>query len=148
MQNARRYERIHSQLQELFLKSESRISRMATVAALVHNKMPHFSWTGFYILTGDELSVGPYQGALACLSLEKGQGVCWGAVCERKTIIVPDVSQFPGHIACDPRSRSEIAVPLFEPDQNVWAVFDVDSHRLNAFSEVDREWLEKIASLI
>jgi L-methionine (R)-S-oxide reductase len=144
---AKRYERIWAQLQDLFAETGNKISRMAAAAALLHHKMPHFFWTGFYILTGEELLVGPYQGTLACLSLEKNQGVCWAAVRRRTTILVPDVREFPGHIACDSRSKSEIAVPLSGPDGNVYAVLDVDSRRLGAFSEVDREWLEKIAAL-
>jgi L-methionine (R)-S-oxide reductase len=138
---AKRYQRIWVQLHELFQKTENKISRMSTAAALLHHKMPHFYWTGFYIRTGDELQVGPYQGTLACLSLEKNKGVCWAGVRRRKTVVVPDVHKFPGHIACDSRSNAEIIVPLFAAGKKVWAVLDVDSRQLNAFSEVDREWL-------
>jgi L-methionine (R)-S-oxide reductase len=94
------------------------------------------------------LTVGPYQGALACLVLEKKKGVCWAGVTRRRTVIVPDVHKFPGHIACDSRSNSEIVVPLFDAKGKVWGVLDIDSREFNAFSEVDREWLEKIAGLI
>jgi GAF domain-containing protein len=121
---------------------------MATIAALLHNKMPHFFWTGFYLLEAGELVVGPYQGSLACMVLEKKKGVCWAGILRRMTIIVPDVHKFPGHIACDSRSNSEIVVPLFDEKNKAWSVLDVDSQNFNAFSEVDKEWLEKIVRLI
>jgi L-methionine (R)-S-oxide reductase len=145
---ARRYERIYAQLPPLLTGTANRTARLATVAALLHHKMPRFFWTGFYILDGGELTVGPYQGTLACLVLAKNQGVCWAAVNRRETVIVPDVHKFPGHVACDSRSQSEIVVPLFDERGAVWGVLDVDSTSLAAFSEVDREWLEKIVRLI
>lgn len=121
---------------------------MATVAALLHHKMPHFLWTGFYTLTEGELVVGPYQGPLACQVLEKGKGVCWAGIQQRQTLIVPDVHAFPGHISCNSRSKSEIVVPLIDREGRVWGVLDVDSRQLNAFSEIDQEWLERIVGLI
>jgi L-methionine (R)-S-oxide reductase len=145
---ARRYGRIQAQLEPLLAATANTTARMATVAALLHHKLPHFYWTGFYILDRGELTVGPYQGTLACLVLEKNRGVCWAAVNRRETVVVPDVHKFPGHIACDSRSASEIVVPLFNKRREVWAVLDVDSRSLDAFSKVDREWLEKIAKLI
>ena len=145
---ARRYGRIYVQLEPLLAGTANPTARMATVAALLHHKLPHFFWTGFYILDRGELTVGPYQGALACLVLEKNQGVCWAAVDRRETVVVPDVHKFPDHIACDSRSASEIVVPLVNKRREVWAVLDVDSRSLDAFSEVDREWLEKIAKLL
>jgi L-methionine (R)-S-oxide reductase len=145
---AKRYERIFFQLKPLLSKTKNKTARMATVVALLHLKMPHFFWTGFYVVDRDELTVGPYQGALACLILEKKKGVCWAGVIRRRTVIVPDVHKFPGHIACDSRSNSEIVVPVFNARGKVWAVLDVDSRELNAFSEVDRDWLERIVGLI
>lgn len=144
----KRYKRIYSQLQELFTKTENKIARMATIAALLHHKMPHYFWTGFYTLIEDELTVGPYQGPLACQVLETKKGVCWASFERKKTIIVPDVHKFPGHIACDSRSNSEIVVPLFRENNQAWGVLDVDSRKLDAFSGVDKEWLEKIVKLI
>ncbi len=144
----RRYERVYHQLQELLLKTENKAARMATVAALLHHKMPQFFWTGFYILTEGELIVGPYQGPLACQVLKKKKGVCWAGILQAKTIIIPDVHKFPGHIVCDSRSNSEIVVPLFNKEKEVWAVLDVDSRKLNTFSYIDKEWLEKIVKLI
>ena len=145
---SKRYERIYHQLQELLTETENKVARMATAVALVHHKMPHFFWTGFYELDEGELIVGPYQGPLACQVLEKKKGVCWAGVERKETIVVPDVHKFPGHIACDSRTNSEIVVPLFNPDGQVWAVLDVDSRKLNAFSEVDKDWLERIVKLI
>jgi L-methionine (R)-S-oxide reductase len=145
---ARRYQRIYKQLGELLAVTKNKTARMATVAALLHHKMPHFFWTGVYCLDGGELTVGPYQGSLACLVLEKEMGVCWAGILGRRTVVVPDVHEFPGHIACDSRSRSEIVVPLFDEKHQVWGVLDVDSRALSAFSEVDAEWLEKIVALV
>lgn len=151
-QLAGRYERIFLQLEELFEGyAESGcddISRMATIAALLHHKMPHYFWTGFYRLEGGELIVGPYQGPLACAVLPGPDGVCWTGVRERRSIIVPDVHAFAGHVACDERSRSEIVVPVREPAGNVVGVLDVDSDQPDAFSEADRAGLEKIVQLI
>lgn len=144
----KRYERIFGQLQDLVKQTENKTARMATTIALLHHKMPHYFWTGFYTLIDGELTVGPYQGPLACPVLEKKKGVCWAGMKRKKTIVVPDVHKFPGHISCDSRSNSEIVVPLFREDGQVWGVLDVDSQKLNAFSEVDKEWLERIVELI
>ena len=145
---SKRYQRVHKQLEELLVKTDNKIARMATIASLLHHKMPHFFWTGFYILFKGNLVVGPYQGPLACQVLEREKGVCWEGVKTKKTIVVPDVHKFTGHIACDRRSNSEIVVPLFDDKEDVWAVLDVDSRKFDAFSEVDREGLEKIVKLI
>jgi len=145
---SKRYKRIFHQLEELLEKTENEIARMATAAALLHHKMPHFFWTGFYIITQGELIVGPYQGPLACQMLEKKKGVCWAGVERKDVIIVPDVHKFPGHVVCDSRSNSEIVVPLFNQNNEVWAILDVDSRKFNAFSEIDKEWLVKIVGLI
>lgn len=144
----RRYQRIYDQLLTLLPKASSSISQMATVTALLHHKMPHFFWTGFYIIHHDDLFVGPYQGPLACQVLKKNKGVCWAAILQQSTIVVPDVHKFPGHIACDSRSNSEIAIPLFDENSQPRAVLDVDSRKYDAFSEVDKKWLEKIIGLI
>lgn len=143
-----RYQRIYDQLLSLLPIANSSISQMATVTALLHHKMPHFFWTGFYVLHHDELTVGPYQGPLACQALEKNKGVCWAAILQRCALVVPDVHKFSGHIACDSRSNSEIAIPLFGENSQPWAVLDVDSRKYDAFSEIDKKWLEKITGLI
>jgi len=120
---------------------------MATVAALLHAKMPHHSWTGFYFVAAeDELHVGPYQGPLACQVL-RGGGVCLHCAKTGEPVVVPDLEEFPGHIPCDPRSRSEIAVPLLRGDRVV-AVLDIDSHAPAAFDAADVPPLERILFLL
>ncbi len=143
-----RYERLYEQIEDLMKKSDSSLSHMATICAVLHNKMDYFFWTGFYLLQDGKLQVGPYQGPLACQELEKEKGVCWAACNTKTSIIVPDVSLYPGHIACDNRSKSEIAVPLFSEENKVVAVLDVDSQSLESFNNVDQEWLSKIITLI
>lgn len=143
-----RYERIYAQLEELMKKSAEPIARMATICAVLHHKMDHYFWTGFYLLKDDQLTVGPYQGPVACQELEKGKGVCWAAVTDAEPVIVPDVNQFPGHIACDPRSKSELTLPVFGPRSEIKAVLDVDSGQPDAFTRVDVRFLAKIADLV
>lgn len=143
-----RYDRIYDQLSGLLNATDDVVSRMATVAALLHHKMDGFFWTGFYLLSDGNLFVGPYQGPVACQVLAKDTGVCWTGVNQGKTIIVPDVEQFPGHIACDSRSRSEIVVPVWNKDGHIIAVLDVDSKELEQFDETDAAGLEKIVGLI
>jgi GAF domain-containing protein len=143
-----RYRRIADQLDELFAKCPDPVARMATVVALLHHKMPHFFWTGVYRLTDGKLIVGPYQGPLACAVLPGPEGVCWAAVLRGKSILVPDVHAFPGHVACDSRSRSELVVPLRDARGKIAGVLDVDSDRPAAFSQTDVSHLEKIVAMI
>ncbi|GAB4369253.1 MAG: GAF domain-containing protein [Acidobacteriota bacterium] len=147
---ADRYRRIDGQLAGLFAKYGAAAdleARLATAVAVLHHKMPHFFWTGVYRLVGDDLVVGPYQGPLACAVLERGKGVCRACVERRETIVVPDVHAFADHIACDPRSRSEIVVPIIR-DGAVLGVLDVDSDRPEAFGAVDAEGLERIVATV
>ena len=123
------------------------IALMATINSVLAHRFDHYFWTGFYRVCGDRLVIGPYIGTVGCLQIEFGRGVCGTAAAKRETIVVPDVSQFPGHIACDPNSKSEIVVPVFDRERNLIAVFDVDSDRLNAFDEEDRVGLERVLSL-
>ena len=143
-----RYERIYKQLEELVGKSDNPISRMATVVAVLHHKMEYFFWTGFYLMQDGRLLVGPYQGPVACQELAKNKGVCWSGINKKETIVVADVHQFPDHIACDSRSKSEIVVPLRSRKDEIIGVLDVDSKDLASFDEIDAEWLEKIIKLI
>lgn len=146
---ASRYERILRQLEGLIGKSADPIARMATVAAVLHHKQPRFSWTGFYLLREGDLVVGPYQGPVACLVLQpRHTGVCWAGIDRGETVVVPDVNAFPGHIACDDRSRSEIVVPLRDAEGRVVGVLDVDSTHPAAFDGDDAEWLERVAALV
>ena len=123
------------------------IALMATINSVLANRFPHFFWTGFYRVCGDRLIVGPYIGTVGCLQIELGRGVCGTAAARRETLVVPDVSQFPGHIACDPNSKSEIVVPVFGSDGALVAVLDVDSDSLDAFDDDDRAGLERIVAL-
>lgn len=144
---AGRYARIHAQLDALITgKSPNLVAAMATISAVLHAKMPHHSWTGFYLVAGDELHVGPYQGPVACQVLRE-EGVCIMCLRTAHPIVVPDVHRFPGHVACDPRSRSEIVLPVIGQGRVV-AVFDVDSHQPAQFSEADVAPLERILSLL
>ncbi len=142
----KRYDRIYEQLKELFVKSDNINGRMATMAALLHHKM-NFFWTGFYFNINGRLIVQTYQGPLACMVLKDGTGVCHEAFVQGKTIVVPDVDKFPGHIACDSRSKSEIVVPVRYNGKMI-AVLDVDSDEPHFFDDADKEGLEKIVTLI
>jgi L-methionine (R)-S-oxide reductase len=123
------------------------IAAMATIAALIHHAFGHL-WTGFYrvIEPGVLLRVGPYQGSLGCLDITFGRGVCGTAAAEMRTVIVPDVGKFPGHITCDARSRSEIVVPVLGSKGDLIAVLDIDSEQLDAFNEEDQWGLERLVS--
>jgi L-methionine (R)-S-oxide reductase len=123
------------------------IALMSTINSVLANRFPHFFWTGFYRVCGDRLVVGPYIGTVGCLQIEFGRGVCGTAAQRRETVVVPDVNEFPGHIACDAQSKSEIVVPVFGPAGELIAVLDVDSTQLNAFDEDDARGLERIAGL-
>ncbi len=145
----KKYERLFNQISELIQKnSNNPTSNMSTIIAVLHHKIKYFFWTGFYFLVDGKLQVGPYQGSLACINLVENTGAYWTAINQKKTIIVPDVEAFPGHIACDSRSRSEIIVPLFNENNKLCGVLDADSRELNSFDEVDTYWLEKITTLI
>lgn len=146
-----RYARIADQLHELFTTgpkaTDDAVARMATICALLHHKMPHFFWTGFYLLKQGRLVVGPYQGPLACAVLPGPEGVCWAGLRDASTVIVPDVHAFADHVACDARSRSEIVVPLRDGDRLV-GVLDVDADREDAFGPADAAGLERIVALV
>ena len=120
---------------------------MANVCAAIQQEMGFF-WTGFYRVVGNELLLGPFQGPVACMHIPFGKGVCGSAWKQRETIVVPDVEQFPGHIACSSLSRSEIVVPLFSDSGEVTAVLDIDSKELATFDDTDRTYLEAICGLI
>ncbi len=147
-QRSARYDRVAAQLKELFGATRDPIARMATVAALLHAKLPGYFWTGWYLLRDGDLTVGPYQGPLACQVLKRHAGVCWAAVDGGESVIVPDVHAFAGHIACDPRSRSEIVVPLRDGAGSIVGVLDVDSRELARFDDTDRAGLEPIVALV
>ncbi len=141
-----RYERLLPQVAALCDGEHDLIAKMANVSALLHHEF-NFWWTGFYRVVGGELLLGPFQGPLACVHIAYGRGVCGTAWKERRTVVVPDVEQFPGHIACSSESRSEIVVPVFR-NEEVIAVLDIDSRDLNTFDATDARYLERLVALM
>lgn len=137
-----KYEELVAQAKALSEAENDEIALMANVAAIIHGTF-HFWWTGFYRVVGEELVLGPFQGPLACTRIKFGRGVCGTAWKEKRSVVVPDVEEFPGHIACSSASRSEIVVPMFRNGE-VFAVLDIDSEKLSTFDETDRVFLEKI----
>lgn len=139
------YDQLQEHVASVLAGVDDDIAAMATISCLVHHAFGHL-WTGFYrvVEPGHLLRVGPYQGMLGCLEISFGKGVCGTAAATRRTIIVPDVEEFPGHITCDSRARSEIVVPVFGPDGSLCAVLDVDSARLRAFDGDDAAGLERL----
>jgi GAF domain-containing protein len=145
---AEAYEALREQLRRLLDPSPGFLAGMATTAALLRGTFAHFFWVGFYVPAEDgSLVVGPYQGPLACLKLPPGKGVCGAAAKAGRTILVPDVHAFPGHIACDPRARSEIVVPVIH-DKRLKAVLDVDCAEPNAFDLIDQVGLEELVRIL
>jgi L-methionine (R)-S-oxide reductase len=149
LDKASRYRELAPQLAALFEGEPDLVANLANAAAVIRECVTAASWVGFYRTRGAELVLGPFQGKVACVRIAIGRGVCGTAAAERRTVLVPDVEQFPGHIACDAGSRSEIVVPIFGgPRGEVVAVLDVDSYDLAAFDEVDARALEGVASML
>ena len=142
-----KYSLLYKQIASLIEGESDTIANMANIAAMIQETF-HFWWTGFYRVLDGQLILGPFQGPLACSRIAYGRGVCGTAWKERRTQLVPDVDKFPGHISCSSLSRSEIVVPVFDEDGTVTAVLDIDSEHIATFDECDKEWLEKIVSLI
>lgn len=141
-----KYELLLKQIAAVTATEGDTIANMANIAAMIHHTFD-FWWTGFYRVVENELVLGPFQGPLACSRIAFGRGVCGTAWKEQTTQIVPDVEQFPGHIACSSLSRSEIVVPVWSGDK-ITAVLDIDSEHLATFDTIDKEWLEKIVRLL
>lgn len=144
---AARYAELAEQIAAVLEGEANVVARQATVASMLADAFEHYFWTGFYLVDPDkpgELVVGPYQGTLGCLRIAFGRGVCGTAAAERRTIVVPDVDAFAGHIACDSRSRSEVVVPVIDRAGALLGVFDVDSTELAAFDATDAAGLERI----
>jgi L-methionine (R)-S-oxide reductase len=140
------YQQICEQLQELIKNEANFVANAANTSALLFQSLPDVNWVGFYIAEGQELVLGPFQGKPACVRIPFGKGVCGKAAAERRTVVVPDVNKFPGHIACDTASRSEIVVPLLNWGR-VLGVLDIDSVSLNRFDDEDAEGLESVVSV-
>ena len=141
-----KYSLVYKQVEALLEGEDDCIANMSNIAALLHSTF-RFWWTGCYVVKGDEVVLGPFQGPVACSRIPFGRGVCGAAWKRKESIVVPDVEQFPGHIACSSLSRSEIVVPVLRGG-NVIALIDIDSKELNTFDGIDREHLERIADLI
>lgn len=142
----KRYEAVHLQMEALLSIKDNKVSNMANFTALLKSSFDFF-WVGFYIIESNELVLGPFQGPVACTRISKGKGVCGTAWSDQQSIIVADVHEYPGHIACNPASKSEIVIPLIY-DGEVIGVLDIDSTELDCFDEVDKEWLEKLCTCL
>ena len=147
MSKARQYDLLALQLKALLEGETDPVAKMANMAAVLHAEFG-FWWTGFYRVSGEELILGPFQGPVACMHIPFGKGVCGTAWARNGTVVVPDVEQFPGHIACSSASRSEIVVPVHDRNGAVVAVLDIDSDRLGTFDDVDKEALERLVKLL
>ena len=141
-----KYQELYKQIESVVGGESDQIANMANTAALLHEAFG-FWWTGFYIVKEGQLVLGPFQGPVACTRIGFGRGVCGTAWKRRETVVVPDVHQFPGHIACSSLSQSEIVVPMFNGEE-VYAVLDIDSKELATFDDTDKEWLERIVELL
>ncbi|MCF0199123.1 MAG: GAF domain-containing protein [Bacteroidaceae bacterium] len=144
---AEKYEALLPQIAAVMADEPDLIARMANAAAMLHETFGWW-WTGWYRVVDNVLVLGPFQGPLACTRISKGRGVCGTAWAEERTMVVPDVEQFPGHIACSSASRSEIVVPVFDAHQQVMAVLDVDSAELSTFDATDARYLEEVVRLV
>ena len=141
------YSELLEEIRSVIQDEKDTVACMANVAALIHERFG-FWWTGFYRVIDNELVLGPFQGPVACTRIRKGRGVCGTSWNERRTIVVPNVHEFPGHIACSSLSNSEIVVPVFDESRNITGVLDIDSREFSTFDETDAKWLENICALI
>ena len=147
MNKVEKYQLLQQQIKALSAGETDQVAVMANVAAAIHLEMG-FWWTGFYRVQNGELVLGPFQGPVACMHIGYGKGVCGTSWKQGETIVVPDVEQFPGHIACSSLSRSEIVVPVFSKGGEVVAVLDIDSKELATFDDIDQRYLEEICKVI
>jgi len=147
LSRAERYEELLPQLIAMIDAEPDTIATLANLSAALHHAFG-FHWVGFYLVKGDELVLGPFQGPIACTRIAKGRGVCGTAWATGQTQVVADVDAFPGHIACSSLSKSEVVVPVLDERGGVWAVLDIDSDQANDFSDVDRVALERVAGLL
>lgn len=142
------YKTLVAQIGSLIEGEKNETAVLANVSAAMASSFPNWLWTGFYLVRDGELLVGPFQGPVACYHIKKGRGVCGSSWEREETIVVPDVEEFPGHIACSSLSRSEIVVPIFNKNREVMGVLDVDSPELNTFDELDKFYMEQIVAKI
>ena len=142
------YAEVLAELEEAFKETSDLTARMAAMVGALHNKFSHYFWTGFYTVIDGELTLGPFQGPPACLVLEKHKGVCWAGIDREEPVVVPNVHEFPDHIACDGRANSEVVIPIRDESGTIIGVLDVDSADFDAFDEVDVENLKMILKLV
>lgn len=142
------YKTLVAQIGSLIEGEKNETAVLANVSAAMASAFPNWLWTGFYLVRDGELLVGPFQGPVACYHIKKGRGVCGSSWERAETIVVPDVEEFPGHIACSSLSRSEIVVPILNKNREVMGVLDVDSPELNTFDDVDKVYMEQIVAKI
>ncbi len=142
------YEQLLQQIAALIEGETDETSVLANVSAALHEAFAQFFWTGFYLVREGELRLGPFQGTVACMHIQHGRGVCGTAWAEALTQVVPDVEQFPGHIACSSLSRSEIVVPIMNNAHRVVGVLDIDSKELATFDDTDRHYLERLCAML
>lgn len=145
---AKRYQFLIKQLNHLLSENDNSLSSLSNLTAALNETIDYASWVGFYLYDGNKLYLGPFQGKVACSEIEYGSGVCGTAAKSKKTVIVKDVNKFPGHIACDPSSKSEIVVPIITGEGNIFGVLDLDSTELSSFDETDGKYLEEICNLL
>lgn len=148
MSKLAKYERLYAQLKAYVVTTPDIWARLATIEAVLHHKMQSFFWTGVYVLVEGELIVRSYQGPVACQKLKAHTGVCWAAIDSGKSVIVGNVEEFPGHIACNAASKSEIVIPLRDREGKIFGCLDVDSEQYDAFDEEDEQGLTKILSIL
>lgn len=142
-----RYRLLVSQIKSLLMKEDNLISNLSNFTAIIKDTFDKISWVGFYLFNGEKLYLGPFQGKVACTNIEIGKGVCGTAARKRETIIVADVNKFPGHIACDSSSKSEIVIPLIQTGK-LLGVLDIDSYELNSFGIIDKNYVEEICKFL
>lgn len=141
------YKELYAQLEALLYEEHDQIANMANMSALLYHSLPKINWVGFYLFKNDELILGPFQGKVACMHIPMGKGVCGTSACKQEILCVEDVHKFPGHIACDSASRSEIVIPIVK-ENTLLGVLDIDSPVLARFDEIDSQSLSKLAQLL
>jgi L-methionine (R)-S-oxide reductase len=142
------YQNLIQQIKGLLSPADELVTNLANCAAALKQTFEKISWVGFYLYNGNELYLGPFQGKVACTSIKIGKGVCGTSAEKKETLIVPDVNLFPGHIFCDPDSKSEIVIPLINSNGNLFGVLDLDSNEFNSFNEIDKKYLEEICAFL
>jgi len=143
-----KYKLLIKQLRDLLSRNDNELSNLSNLTSALNQTFEKISWVGFYLYDQEKLYLGPFQGKVACTTIEIGKGVCGTAAEKKETIIVPDVDKFPGHIACDSDSKSEIVLPIINKDGKLFGVLDLDSSEYNSFNDTDKIYLEEICKFL